>query len=172
MNITEGYTYLGMNLFILIFIFAYLVWILPRDIHTLGWTYLYWYLYLHIWCEYYRGTYISWDEPIYIDIYICLSSVHITEGHTCLGMNIFILIFIFAYLLWILPWDIHILGWTYLYWYIYICISSMNITERQSYLGMNLFILIFMFAYLVWILQGDMHILGWTYLYWYLHLHI
>ena len=67
-NITEGHTYLGMNLFILIFI-------IPS-------------IYM---CEYYRGTYISWDEYIYIDIYICISSLNITVGHTYLGMNLFLL---------------------------------------------------------------------------------
>ena len=46
---------------------------------------------------------MSWDEHIYIDIYICISSVNITEGHTYLEMNQFILIFI--------------------------CISCVNITE-------------------------------------------
>ena len=91
---------------------------------------------------------MSWDEPIYIDIYICISSVNITEGHTYLGMNIFLLILIFAYLVCILPrtyisWDEPI------YIDIYICISSVNITEGHTYLGMNLFILIFIFAYLV-----------------------
>ena len=185
-----------MNLFILILIFAYPVWILPRDIHISGWKYFFWYLYLHISCEYYRGTYISWDEPIYIDITICISSVNITEGHTYLGVNIFKLIFLFAYLVGILPRDMHILGWTYLYWYLYLhiwceyyrgsylswdepiyndiytCISSVYVTEGHTYLGMNLFILIFLFVYLLWVLPRVIHFFGWTYLNWYLYLHV
>ena len=139
----KGHTYLGMNLFILIFIFANLVWILPRDIHILGTDDTY----ISISSVNIRGKYISWDENISFDTYICISRVNITEGHTYLGMNLFILILIFAYL-------------------------SVNNTEGHTYLGMNIFILIFIFAYLVWILPWDIHILGWTYFYWYLYLHI
>ena len=132
-----------MNIFLLMLIFAYLV-------------------------AYYRDTYISWDEPIYIDIYICISSVNITKRHTYLGMNLFILILISAYVVWILLRDIHILGWTYFYWY-YVCISSV-ILPMDTYLGSEHNIDIF--AYLVWILPRDIHILGWTYVYWYIYLHI